>query len=556
MKKLNKHFLLTTVSVKDAWILSAVVILLVFNPFYLYQKINLFELGLYLPGVDSVLKGQIPFRDFFYLRGPMDLYIPAFFMKIFGEHVATLSTYFYVGTIITLLSCVWLAREVMGSKIFVWALIPVLVARTFPRVVYTFWGGMRFAWGIIAILCIVKFIKSKRLSWAVAAGVLTALAILTSVDVGACIAGSIGAVLVLMAMYEKSQEYIRALVIVILSCIMVTVPYLVYLHLQGAFFPFIDTVWHVVTRLMHVVTITDPIPSNLQEASLALFNPKHANFHQMTPVYCYVAFSIYMIRRVYHRKLSSVDWAAIAVMLYSFFIYLSCFKNLWGNIFEMALQPEKIILFFLLERLFFYLKDEKCWTKFAYFIVTAVVISSFIFSIGRLQKRFFSMQWLTRTLSGKNTDKIMPLAGQSTECLNLERAKNMTVPQDQANEFIQLEIFLNAHTAISDPVLMYPELATLHFIFNRPYIGRFPLVTLTWLKEEWYQEWIGQLQTVAPRYAVILRDVPDSFKKEMLSTKENRIKFNAVMNYIKDNYSKISETASYDIYQYVSRHKP
>ena len=62
---------------RDVIVLCLFTVLVTAHPYFLYQKINLLELGLYLPGIDALGRGLIPYRDFFHLRGPLELYIPA-----------------------------------------------------------------------------------------------------------------------------------------------------------------------------------------------------------------------------------------------------------------------------------------------------------------------------------------------------------------------------------------------------------------------------------------------------------------------------------------------
>src|SRR5262245_45403024 len=98
---------------KDVLILGVFVILVTIFPYYLTGEINIFETGLYLPGINAILHGQVPYRDFFHLRGAFELYLPALVMKIFGENFAVLATYFYVGTVLTILVCVLIGREIL-----------------------------------------------------------------------------------------------------------------------------------------------------------------------------------------------------------------------------------------------------------------------------------------------------------------------------------------------------------------------------------------------------------------------------------------------------------
>ena len=78
----------------DSFLLSFFVIFITFQPYFLYGTLNYFELGIYLPNISAILDGQIPYRDFFHLRGPLELYIPVFFMYLFGENAAVLAAYF------------------------------------------------------------------------------------------------------------------------------------------------------------------------------------------------------------------------------------------------------------------------------------------------------------------------------------------------------------------------------------------------------------------------------------------------------------------------------
>ena len=168
----------------DAAILSVFAVLITLHPHFMHGKINIFEVGLYLPGLQSILSGEIPYRDFFHLRGPLELYMPALLMKIFGMHIAVLYSYFYFGTISCLILCILIAKEIFKTRFVLCLFTLVLIARTFPRVVFTHWGGMRYALGLLAIWFAVKFFKSEKPKWMFGAGISCVLALLTSIEMG------------------------------------------------------------------------------------------------------------------------------------------------------------------------------------------------------------------------------------------------------------------------------------------------------------------------------------------------------------------------------------
>ena len=84
MKKFLKEKLFSEPRYLDVLILGIFTVLITLKPHFAHGKINIFEVGLYLPGIQSVLNGEIPYRDFFHLRGPFELYMPALLMKLFG----------------------------------------------------------------------------------------------------------------------------------------------------------------------------------------------------------------------------------------------------------------------------------------------------------------------------------------------------------------------------------------------------------------------------------------------------------------------------------------
>ena len=69
-----------------------------------------------------------------------------------------------------------------------------------------------------------------------------------------------------------------------------------------------------------------------------------------------------MLIQIKNKKLASGDLAFILVGFYGFSMYVLAFRKLGAVQFEMALQPEKLLLFFLLERIFFLIKEEEVCT--------------------------------------------------------------------------------------------------------------------------------------------------------------------------------------------------
>ncbi|HOW35784.1 MAG TPA: hypothetical protein PL155_05160 [Candidatus Omnitrophota bacterium] len=559
-------------SLWDAFVLSFFVILVTWHPFYLHGRINIFENGLYLPGIDAILRGQVPYRDFFYLRGPFEIYVPAGLMAIFGTHLGVLSTYFYVGTVLTLILCVFLAKELYATRLFLYVAVPVLAARTFPRVVFTYWGGMRFVLGLLAVWCAVKFFKSQKLRWLFFAGCVTSCALLTSVDIGVCAAAGVMAALLLSLIFRPREQRsaLKPLAIFILGILFVAIPCGVYLIAAGSFFNYVDTTLTVVSGIPKILNpeLLPVAPRNFTEVFWAMVNPSNKNFRHMTPVYFYLLIIIYMIFQIKNRKLTSKSLIIACLAVYGIVLYKSSFYAIWGSKFEMALQPEKILLFFIFERIYFLLKERKqvavpgsaflkapqadagrLRTRLVNTALVFFIIFSLGYSINHYTKRFFVFRWIKNVLSHKDTSGLLPFKKDDARPLRIERAKGIIVPVLQADELEAVVDFIQKNTGNSEVVFMYQELGAYSFFVDRPFLGRFPGADFSWYKEKWHKEFIADFKRVKPKYIVISREIPLSWKEIFFTLSENKKKFDEVMDIIKSDYALVHTTPLSYIYE-------
>ena len=524
--------------------MSALVLLLLWQPSYQHQELNLFESGLYLPGIDAISQGQVPYRDFFHLRGPFELYVPALFMKIFGLRMDILSTYFYIGTVLTILVAVLIAFELIKQRLLLYSFVLIIVTRTFPRVVFTCWGGMRYAWGLMALWCLVRFLKSNRPGWLLAAGCLVAVGLLTSIEIGVI------AMATFMAVMALSREHRRWSWAFITGFLVVALPYGIYMLSQNALEPYLQAQWVVVTNMQKTFVHLERIPNSVPVFLHAVFVPLDRSFFQMTPMYCYLFFFATYIRRVFNKKATAVDQAALAVAVYGLLSFFTGFRNLWGSEYEMSLQPEKIVLFYLLGQFI-----EWAQGKFGRFkwvgplLVTAVIISSVIYSIGRFKTRYYKTSWVCQLLEKKAGGQGALINGSPVTSIDLPRVKHMVIPVWQATDLEQLKAFVDGHVPAHEPLLIYPEAGALYFILDRPWIGRFPVVTLSWMNEGWFAGYEATLEHDPPRYAIVNKEKDFYFDTPYFLVPANRIKHERIMRLLYDHYVIEAQTPSYLIYQ-------
>ncbi|MBI4310134.1 MAG: hypothetical protein HY591_07380 [Candidatus Omnitrophica bacterium] len=174
--------------------------------------------------------------------------------------------------------------------------------------------------------------------------------------------------------------------------------------------------------------------------------------------------------------------------------------------------------------------------KWVYVLMAGIIISSLGYSISRFNKRFLFFR--------KD-----PLKGQEVQRMDLPRLKNMVIPLEQAQDLSMLNDFLHQHTTAQEPVLMYPEMGAVHFIVDRPYIGRFASATMAWMSPQWHSQWFAQVRQARPRYAVVPKKIPDYFETSYFPVEANRRHFRETMGFIEANYIPVSQTPSWIILQ-------
>ena len=560
----------------DFIVLSCFTILITLQPFYLHGEIEIYEIGLYLPGIEALFDQLVPYRDFFHLRGPFELYFPAFFMWLFGKQIAVLSTYFYFGSVFTLFIWVLIGRQLYSTRFIFYLMVPVLIARTFPRVVFTYWGGFRFALGALGLLFAIKYFKSEKIKWIFIAGVFSSLALFTSIEVGVCSFVGIGGALIFSYFFHihPRRKIIKAVLFYILGNLMILLPYGGYLFLQDALFPFIESVYAVLVNMQKVINpqLMGPTPRNLIEVLMAMTDPFHKNFRHLTPLYFYIVLLVYLVFCIKQKHLKADQVCFVLIGIYGLTMYCAAFRAIGGSQFEMALQPEKVLMFFFLEKILLQLKNSRQtsvinkspplhppWAitglihlvkKYAFFILFVIVfMSSFCYFIHRYDHRFFSFKWAKNSLLGKNTAYLNPLYRKSAVKLDLRRVKGLTVPAWQAEEIKQLKTFIQHTTEKNEKIFMFPELGAYYFIIDRPFAGRFPMATFSWFLQGWHEELLSDLMEQRPRLAIIAKDPGPSFPQIFFKVKKNREMFEEMMSYIHTRYKPITQTHTLLIYQ-------
>jgi len=283
----------------DAFFLACFTILITYQPYLLHHEIIMMETGIHLPGIQALFHGATPYKDFLYFRGPLELYVPAFLMKLFGSNMIWLPVFYYVGTVVTLIFAVKLAFQLYRTRLVFYLMVPVFIARTFPRISFYYWGGMRYAFGILSLIFAVQSFRSKRSSWMFGAGIVSCLAFWTTIEAGACTVIAIAGALVLSFLLRAGDRssIFTALKMYVLGFLIILVPIVVYMQIAGSFIPYIQTTHIVLTRSFKTFMNGPGLHPIGAVGFLQAMVPGAKFFQSMTPVYFYVIFFVYLVYR-------------------------------------------------------------------------------------------------------------------------------------------------------------------------------------------------------------------------------------------------------------------
>jgi len=535
----------------DYMFLTLLIGMATLQPYFMHGGIIFHEAGIYLPCIDAIFKGEFPYRDIFVYRGPFEIYIPIFLMNIFGKSIIVLRGYFYIGTVLTLIICVFLGKQLYRLRSFSYFMALVLTAKTFARVSFADWGGIRFGMGILALLITVIFLRREKPLLIFLAGVISGFALFISFEIGLFSAAAIIVTLILYWILGFSRMKYRAIILFSIGFSMVAIPWLIYFYVNKALLPYFDTIIKVArdgTKVFDVPAVQGS-PRNIKEFIAAL-SPFNHNIKYMQPFFLYLGVSIYFIWKFLKRRFNIRDLMVMCVTIYGIFMYYGAFRDIEGPQFKMALQPAIIVLYVFLENLYIFSRNSRVTEKTSfrkiliYFIIVTIPVFSIVYPLRRYKKRFFIFKYAKEFfIEKKGRDILFPKASHSA--LELDRAKGIIVPDWQRDELIEVTQYIKENTTQDDILFTYPDVGAYNFLTDRPALGRFKTSMFSWMQVEWHRELMDDLRTKRPRHILHKKKYPQ-IEPYLPRVKPYR---EEMYNYIRENYKIVKDIGNIEIYQ-------
>jgi hypothetical protein len=211
-----------------------IILFIITTAYYSYlinSPIGALDEGLVLVGAERVLNGEIPYKDFFLMYTPGQIYALAFFFKVFGISITTERAYDII--IKSLLSIsIFLIIRFYAPKAFGligWAISLIWITfSVFPA--YPAYSSLLFIY--ISIYFLLLHMKQSKLHFIIFSAISIVCSVLFRHDFGALITFVILFILLIRKISKEEPSWVP-LILYILSGIIASLPFFIYFLLNS-----------------------------------------------------------------------------------------------------------------------------------------------------------------------------------------------------------------------------------------------------------------------------------------------------------------------------------
>ena len=193
--------------------------------------------GIVLEGAQRILRGELPYRDFFSFYTPGSYYLQALFFKILGDSLpASRLALAACGAVVSLLTYLIALRFAKRRIALSVALLVTLTTLPFRFLVLHNWYST--LWACLALYCAIRLLESAGLGWSLGVGTFAACTVLfeQSKGAGLCLGLGLGlgAIFVIQLPRARfSRDHWDALLLGFAWPIAVTLAYFASQHALG-----------------------------------------------------------------------------------------------------------------------------------------------------------------------------------------------------------------------------------------------------------------------------------------------------------------------------------
>lgn len=536
-----------------------------FEPNFIHGPVDYLEEGQHLSVINEVFHGKIPIKDTVTFYGPLHIYLPALAMRLFGKSLGALRAYFHFGSILSLIIAYLLGRAICKSRFFSYLIAFLLLL----EVHHPFWscryGGIRMGLGLLVLLFLVAFIKTRKKVWLFWAGVFSAFSLLYSIEIG--IFSSISAIsaIIFVSFSQKNHRIFTAVKIFLIYLtgnLLIAIPFLLYLFIRHALWSFLTASLAIIYQyhIYHIKVWGQPIPnfliSNLNPSNFIywLFS---IHFKIFVPIFIYSLVILYIFFKLIKKAETDTLIIISVLTIYGLLLYITSFRAIAGSQFQAALPVVIILECFLLENFFLYCKNylytgiTSIRKKITFVCFLCILFLSFVYLLGSEKKYYSSLKgWFLYQMDKQKLISTytmsIPIYEVHLSALEIERARGILVPHYQKEDIDGVTQYILKNTKTNEPVFTFPEYGIFNFLADRPAIGRFPIAGLAWINKVYQSEILESIKEAKPRYVIFGKGLSNlalsiGRKEELLPE---------VSGFIKKNYILVRRFNTMDIYSH------
>jgi hypothetical protein len=452
------------------------------------------EEGENLAWVQSIFSGGVYGKDFFCLYGPMLIHPLAWVMNWFGDTVVVERGYKYLLDLSAhFIVIFYFYRTLRWKATFLLASLVYLF--TFPSLTLSLnTTYLRFVLGILPLFLAYRYLESGQRRFLLFSGIAIGQSLLFSQEVGLCSVVSLFGAISLYALPRHGWQLLaKDCLLIIAGCLVSMAPMLIYLSLNGAIPPFLDSIYGY--PKLHMLGYASLAFPSLRDFIADLMGG-HLFFYW--PVLFYAFASIYLITRVILGKIDRNDMLKIAVLLFGILLYrVALGRSSHENVYK-VFAPVVVLLFLLLDGAVTAIVSRKDHVKAGALVMAlALVLSTTVlYANADLLRNTVTFAWQDLV---RLKDKFS-YAGEGEEIPSLRRG-GIHYESSTAHSIMNIADFLASNTKPGDYVYFFPNEPAYYFLFDRMNPTRYAMSYFA-ITTGQRRELIGDLEDKKPEYVV------------------------------------------------------
>ena len=161
---------------------------LIISILFLYGSINIsynmYDEGIVVYGASRILKGDMPYRDFWTMYAPGQFYTVAFLFKIFGENLFVTRVYSATINLLIVLLVYFIVRKVSDERLALLSLVLSTLWMGGWGLFYSSPTPSGTFWSLLGIYFVIDFLCTEKISSLFTGGIITGIGAIFRHDIG------------------------------------------------------------------------------------------------------------------------------------------------------------------------------------------------------------------------------------------------------------------------------------------------------------------------------------------------------------------------------------